>query len=115
MRGHNYIDGGWIGGGAASPDINPSNVADVVGEYAQADARQANDAIASARQAFPAWSQSSIQLRADILVAIGKFHGVIMPMTPTGSRVISTVMPGRTEGTSSPFARSASPAKNLKM
>ena len=71
MRGHNYIDGGWIGGGAASPDINPSNVADVVGEYAQADARQANDAIASARQAFPAWSQSSIQLRADILDAIG--------------------------------------------
>ena len=48
-------------------------------------------------------------------IAIGKFHGVIMPTTPTGSRVISTSMPGRTDGTSSPCARIASPAKNLKM
>ena len=48
-------------------------------------------------------------------IASGKFHGVIMPTTPTGSRVISTVRPGRTDGTSSPFARSASPAKNLKI
>ena len=38
-------------------------------------------------------------------IAIGKFQGVIMPTTPTGSRVISTSMPGRTDGTSSPCAR----------
>ncbi len=47
-------------------------------------------------------------------IAIGKFHGVMMPMTPTGSRVISTPIPGRTEGTSSPASRRHSPAKNLK-
>ena len=28
-------------------------------------------------------------------MAIGKFHGVMMPTTPTGSRVSSTSMPGR--------------------
>ena len=38
-------------------------------------------------------------------MAIGKFHGVIRPTTPTGSRVISTPMPGRTDG--SELARQA--------
>ncbi len=31
-------------------------------------------------------------------IAIGKFHGVMRPMTPSGSRVISTSTPGRTDG-----------------
>jgi hypothetical protein len=35
-------------------------------------------------------------------MAMGKFQGVIRPTTPIGSRVISTPMPGRTEGTVSP-------------
>ena len=48
-------------------------------------------------------------------IAMGKFQGVIRPTTPTGSRVTSTPTPGRTEGTTSPPTRSASPAKNLKM
>ena len=38
-------------------------------------------------------------------MAIGKFHGVMMPTTPTGSRVIVTSMPGRTLGTVSPASR----------
>ena len=42
-------------------------------------------------------------------------HGVMMPTTPSGSRVTSTLTPGRTDGTTSPPQRSASPAKNLKM
>ena len=48
-------------------------------------------------------------------MAIGKFHGVIRPTTPIGSRVTSTSTPGRTEGSFSPASRSTSPAKNLKM
>ena len=47
-------------------------------------------------------------------IASGKFHGVIAATTPTGSRVISTSMPGRVESIFSPPGRSASPAKNLK-
>ena len=31
-------------------------------------------------------------------IAIGKFHGVIRPTTPSGSRVTSTSTPGRTDG-----------------
>ena len=71
MKGHNYINGEWVAGSRAAPDINPSNIADVIGEYAQASAEHAVRAIAGARAAFPKWSQSSIQLRADILDAIG--------------------------------------------
>jgi hypothetical protein len=39
----------------------------------------------------------------------------MIPTTPTGSRLISTVMPGRVELSSSPGIRSVSPAKNLKI
>ncbi len=48
-------------------------------------------------------------------IAIGKFHGVMTPITPSGSRITSTSTPGRTERTCSPAVRSASPAKNLKI
>ena len=47
-------------------------------------------------------------------MASGKFHGVMAATTPTGSRVISTSMPGRTESPFSPARRTASPAKNLR-
>ncbi len=48
-------------------------------------------------------------------IAIGKFHGVMSPMTPSGSRVTSTSTPGRTEASLSPVMRTTSPAKNLKI
>ena len=44
-------------------------------------------------------------------MAIGKFQGVMMPTAPTGSRVISTPTPGRTEAMTWPPGRSASPEK----
>jgi acyl-CoA reductase-like NAD-dependent aldehyde dehydrogenase len=71
MKGHNFIDGEWLAGKAAVRDINPSDVADVVGEYAQADRDQTNAAIESARRAFAKWSVGNIQTRADVLDAIG--------------------------------------------
>ncbi len=67
----NYINGEWAKAGAGAPNINPSNVADVVGEYARADEAQVRAAIAAARAAFPAWSRGSIQARADMLDKIG--------------------------------------------
>jgi aldehyde dehydrogenase (NAD+) len=60
-----------VNGGASSSDRNPSNLDDVVGHFAQADKAQAEAAVAAARQAFPAWSMSSIQQRFDILDAVG--------------------------------------------
>src|SRR3954454_4546709 len=67
----NYIAGEWIAASEASPDINPSNTGDIVGEYARASAAEAERAIAAAYDAFPAWSRSSIQQRHDILKAVG--------------------------------------------
>ncbi len=67
----NYINGEWLEGANASENINPSDVTDVVGLYAQADAKQAEMAIAAAKAALPAWSNTTPQQRADILETIG--------------------------------------------
>jgi aldehyde dehydrogenase (NAD+) len=67
----NYIGGAWIEAAAVSEDLNPSNTDDVVGRFAQGDAKQAQAAIAAAKDAFPAWSRSGIQQRHDILKKIG--------------------------------------------
>jgi len=70
-RFHNLIDGEWVAGASEQPNVNPSDTADVIGLYAQADAAQAEAAIAAARAAFPSWSQSTPQQRFDLLDAVG--------------------------------------------
>lgn len=67
----NLIDGAWVGGGELVANLNPSDTAEVVGEYRFATAAQAQDAIAAARAAFPAWARGAIQARADMLDRIG--------------------------------------------
>src|SRR3546814_13071277 len=67
----NYINGAWVDGVATRTNINPSNLADVVGEYAQADAAQTALAIAAARAAAYEWAHTTGQRRADILDAVG--------------------------------------------
>ena len=57
----NYIAGEWVAGKATTPNRNPSDTGDVIGEYAQADAEQTQAAIAAAKKAFAAWSTGSIQ------------------------------------------------------
>jgi len=66
----NYIAGEWVDGPTITRDVNPSNTNDVVGEYAQADAAQANAAIEAARAGFPAWSRTTPQERHDILLRV---------------------------------------------
>ena len=67
----NYIGGEWVAGVSYSNNVNPSDLSDVIGEYAQADAAQVEQAIAAARAAFPAWSTSGIQARSDALDKVG--------------------------------------------
>ncbi len=67
----NLIGGQWLEGADVNRNLNPSDLSDVVGEYARADAAQAQQAIAAARAAFPAWSRGSIQARSDMLETIG--------------------------------------------
>ena len=67
----NYIGGDWVAASAYSKNINPSDLSDVIGEYAQADVAQVQTAIDAARAAFPAWSTSGIQARSDALDKVG--------------------------------------------
>jgi aldehyde dehydrogenase (NAD+) len=67
----NYIAGAWADAAEPAPNINPSNLSDVVGEYARANETQVRAAIAAARAAFPAWSRGGVQARADVLDRIG--------------------------------------------
>src|SRR5688500_4369782 len=67
----NFINGAWAQAPERAPNINPSNLSDIVGEFARADSAQARAAIAAARAAFPAWSRGPVQARADLLDKIG--------------------------------------------
>lgn len=67
----NFIGGQWVAGAEYSININPSELSDVIGEYAKADLAQVNAAIDAARAAFPAWSTSGIQARSDALDKVG--------------------------------------------
>jgi aldehyde dehydrogenase (NAD+) len=63
----NYIAGQWVEGTSVNDNINPSNTNDIVGRYARASKAQAEEAIAAAKAAFPAWSRSTPQERHDVL------------------------------------------------
>ena len=45
----NYIAGEWVSGASEIANINPSDLSDTVGMFAQASAAQLDDAIAAAR------------------------------------------------------------------
>ena len=62
----NLIDGEWTDGEPV-PNMNPSNLKEVVGEYARAATRTQRAAIAAAKAAFPAWSRSARLERHDVL------------------------------------------------
>ena len=74
---NNFINGEWVSGSTAgsntstSANLNPSNLSDVIGHYAQADATGLDAAVQAAQAAFPAWSVSGIQARSDALDQIG--------------------------------------------
>ncbi|WP_428603651.1 aldehyde dehydrogenase family protein [Sedimenticola sp.] len=67
----NYIDGEWCMSAVTRPNINPSDIRDVIGQAANADAADLDRAVAAARQAAPGWAASTPQQRFDVLDAIG--------------------------------------------
>src|SRR5574337_1671939 len=67
----NLIAGRWVEGPTPRRNIHPSDTRDIVGEYAQADAEQARDAIAAASTAQSAWALSTPQQRFEILDGAG--------------------------------------------
>jgi alpha-ketoglutaric semialdehyde dehydrogenase len=63
----NIIAGEPVKAANATANLNPSNTNDVIGEFASGTATDAHAAIAAAKAAFPAWSQSNPQMRHDVL------------------------------------------------
>ncbi|MEJ8572930.1 aldehyde dehydrogenase family protein [Microbaculum marinum] len=70
-RHDNLINGEWVKGSEYAPNVNPSDLGDVVGEYARATASEAEAAIAAAREASYAWARVTPQQRFEILDAVG--------------------------------------------
>jgi alpha-ketoglutaric semialdehyde dehydrogenase len=63
----NFIAGSWVDSASYKPNQNPSNLDDIIADYARADENQTNAAIEAAYAAFPAWANATIQARADAL------------------------------------------------
>lgn len=67
----NYIDGRWVNGEDALPDINPSDTRDTIGEFAQAGPSQVEEAINAAAAAQAEWQWSPPEVRYNALMQIG--------------------------------------------
>jgi alpha-ketoglutaric semialdehyde dehydrogenase len=67
----NVIAGRTVGATEYSTDLNPSNLGDIVGEFARGTSADAEAAIAAAREAFVKWSRTTPQERFDILDKAG--------------------------------------------
>lgn len=70
MAHHNLIGGEWLAG-TPNPNLNPSDLSDVIGHYDRASEAQGRLAVEAARAALPAWSQSSVQFRSEMLEKVG--------------------------------------------
>ncbi|MFZ6871255.1 aldehyde dehydrogenase family protein [Undibacterium sp. Di27W] len=66
-----YINGGWQEGASITTTRNPSDLGDVIDEYASAGHEQVELAITAARDAAEGWRNSGVQQRADALDKIG--------------------------------------------
>ena len=60
----NFIAGEWVDGVSAADNISPSDTSDIIGQYAEADAAQTEQAIEAAHQAAPGWAAMPIQQRS---------------------------------------------------
>lgn len=68
---HNFIAGDWVAGASEVANINPSDLSDTIGMYAQADSAQLNRALEAAQSAQREWAQTGLEKRYNVLMAIG--------------------------------------------
>ncbi|CRL15521.1 aldehyde dehydrogenase family protein [Phaeobacter italicus] len=71
MEFRNFIGGEWRETAAASANINPSDISDVIGYAAESDAAEIDHAVGAAKTAAVPWSASTPQQRFDVLDFIG--------------------------------------------
>src|SRR5690606_26910796 len=67
----NFIAGEWRTPLSTSENVNPSDIADMIGHYAVSSTQDVTDAISSAKHAFKEWSRSTSLVRAEALDIIG--------------------------------------------
>lgn len=72
MNSHANLIGGEWSAGISTPNVNPSDLSDVVGHYDHANEEQVRCALAAARYAFRSWSTSSVGTRADLLERVAR-------------------------------------------
>ncbi|MBV7296312.1 aldehyde dehydrogenase family protein [Enterovibrio paralichthyis] len=66
-----YIGGEWCTGTHTVANINPSNITESLGDFAQASQAQVQQAIACARQAQPVWEKTPLEQKQKVLQTIG--------------------------------------------
>ncbi len=71
IRGRNLIAGEWHPHSPEFASTNPANLAEVIGHFPSTTADTANQAVAAARQAFPAWRRLSRLHRAECFHRLG--------------------------------------------
>jgi aldehyde dehydrogenase (NAD+) len=67
----NLIGGDWVEGATTVIDRSPSDLSDVVGEFAVADDAQVDDAVAAAADAAPGWAAATPLERSAVLETTG--------------------------------------------
>jgi aldehyde dehydrogenase (NAD+) len=68
---HNFIAGEWVAGASELANINPSDLSDTIGMYAQADSAQLRRALDAANSAQKEWGKTGLEKRYSILMNIG--------------------------------------------
>lgn len=71
METRNFIAGAWCDGEGRVANLNPSDLSDVIGHFAQGSEADLDRAVAAARAAQPTWWAAGIQRRHDALMQIG--------------------------------------------
>lgn len=66
------IGGEWVAGETTTLNQNPSDLDSPLGEYGLASLAQADDAIAAASAAAPAWARSTPAARAELLTGVAE-------------------------------------------
>lgn len=68
---NNFIAGEWVAGSSSIENYNPSDISDLIGTYAQADAGQLARALDAAKSAQKTWAATGLEARQSALMEIG--------------------------------------------
>jgi len=63
----NFVGGAWLETSASTPNVNPSDISDILGHAARGGRDELDQAIDAAHQAAPGWAASTPQQRFDVL------------------------------------------------